>query len=402
MTGSEWIALTALLLNAVAVLPGTLGVLLFTHKMAADPAGARYIYNHSKWVLIASAPLLLWALERALASDGVSRLLLALILGYGGILVFGFLMHAGLNFKPVHRPTFISAADALRRFDPDEEVIGVVDDNQRPYAFITRLARRPHVIYQPEGQDPFFVTHCILAHSSMSYPMRGEFSQPDIQVTAVLANNMVFYDKSTRCSVTQIQNRPRSSERSLPTVPTVMVSLKTWCDLYPDSRVWVRDKEWRDTFYLTLLARTSVIDPASPDKVYPLEHPLDGRLPMKSMVLGVMAGGQTRAYPVSAFASCPVIQDQLGEASLTLWSAYEGDFLQVFRRELEPGKLLTFNPGDTENRFVDLESGSEWSPTGECLSGKHRGQRLQAVPHFNKMFWYVWADYYPETTIYGA
>jgi len=400
MTGSEWTAVLAVGINALAVMPGTLGVLLLTHKMAAHPAGARYIYRQSLWVLAASLLLLIWALYQAWTHDGISSLMIGLLAAYFGILVFAFFMHAGLNFQPVTKPRFIAVEEALRKFGAEEEVIGVLDGQHRPYAFVTRLARRPHVIYQPDGDSPFFVTHCILAHSSMAYPMTGNFSDPDIQVTAVLANNMVFYEKASRCSVTQIQNRPHSGGEEMPTSSTLMMSLKTWKHLYPNSQVWVREREWRDTFYLNLLARTSVIDPDSPDKVYPLEHPLDTRLPMKSLVLGVKIGDRTRAYPISAFADRAIIEERVGGENLLLWAAFGGDFIQIFKGETDGS--AGFKRAENEDYFTDELTGSRWSPSGECLAGPSKGRRLEAIPHFNKIFWYVWADYYPQTTIYPA
>ncbi len=58
MTTLDALAMTAVLLTAVAVLPGTLGILMLTNKIAASPAGARYIYSQSG-VLIALALALL-------------------------------------------------------------------------------------------------------------------------------------------------------------------------------------------------------------------------------------------------------------------------------------------------------------------------------------------------------
>ena len=110
------------------------------------------------------------------------------IFAYIGILIFGFLMQAGLLFQPVRKPVFISIEQAIEKFGADEEVIGVVDADGKPFAFITSLARRPHVVYQPDGDEPFIMSHCILSHSSMSYATRGDFKQPDILVVAVKAN----------------------------------------------------------------------------------------------------------------------------------------------------------------------------------------------------------------------
>ena len=242
------------------------------------------------------------------------------------------------------------------------------------------------------------MTHCILAHSSMSYALEGNFRKPDITITAALANNMVFYEKSNRCSVVQIHNRLEGRNDPLPTVPTVMTSLGTWQKLYPDSPVWMRPKEWRDTFYLKMLARADVIDPSSPVMVYPLQHELDKRLPMKSFVLGVLVSGQSRTYPADIVADHRVINDQLGDTPLVIFCV--DDYMQIFDRRIV-GATLTFDPTEQGSGFVDRETGSEWSPTGKCTTGKHHGTQLVAIPHYNKIFWFVWSDYFPNIAIYG-
>lgn len=401
MAGSEWMAVIAVLLCAVAVLPGTLGVLMLTHKLAADASGARFIYGQSKWVLVTSAVLLLAAIYQTLTGGGISALVLVAIVAYGGILVFGFFMHTSLMFQPVREPVFIGLGEAIQQFGPDEEVVGVIDQAGKPHAFIARLARRPHVVYQPKGEAPFIMTHCILAHSSMSYALAGEFSAPDISISAVLANNMVFYDKSSRCSVIQIENKARDEDMLLQTVPTVTVKLSTWQALYPESKVWVRAKEWRDFFYLKLLARADVIDPSSPVMVYALQNPKDERLPMKSLVLGLRHGVQNRAYPVALFTQAPLINDRLGDKDLLLISAFDHDYIQVFDRAIAPDTTLVFKPSSVPGRFVDTLTESEWTPQGHCASGHYAGRQLQAFAHYNKMFWYVWADFFPGTDIYS-
>ena len=308
-------------------------------------------------------------------------------------------MHAKLLFRPVQNPLFISLDEAIEKYGPDEEVVGVTDNDGKPFAFIARLARRPHIVYQPEGDSPFIMTHCILAHSSMSYALEGDFQKPEITITAALANNMVFYEKSNRCSVVQIHNRLEGRNEPLSTVPTIMTSLRTWQGLYPDSPVWMRPKEWRDTFYLKILARADVIDPSSPVMVYPLQHELDQRLPMKSLVLGVLADGHSRTYPAVVVANQKVINDQLGDTPLAVFCV--DDYMQVFDRRIV-GATLTFDRAEHGPGFVDRESGSEWSATGRCVAGERHGTQLAAIPHYNKIFWFVWSDYFPNCEIYGA
>ena len=397
-----WLATAALVLGALAILPGTLGIAVLTHKLAATAAGARLIYEQSKWAVLVSAVLIVGAVYSALQQDSLSITLAAIVVAYIGILIFGFLMHVGLLFRPVREPIFISIEQAIEKFGADEEVIGVVDADGKPFAFITSLARRPHVVYQPDGDEPFIMSHCILSHISMSYATRGDFKQPDILVVAVKANNMVFYEKNKRCAVVQIQNRSQQGEINLETLSTVSVKLKTWQTLYPKSRIWIREKAWRDVFYLKLLSRADVIDPESPVMIYPTIRALDSRAPMKSQVVGVQIDADACAYPVNLFADIRLVNDHLGGRAILIASAFKGDFIQVFERTLEPGRTLEFSPLPDGEGFTDTGTHSIWNPTGACIDGELAGRQLTMIPHYNKIFWYVWADFHQDTKVYSV
>jgi len=399
MNALNTVAIVAALLTAVAVLPGTLGILMLTNKIAASAAGARYIYFQSGVLVIVALLLIAYALYRSALSGTYSMAVVGSGIAVSLLLIYGFLMHAKLLFRPVRNPVFVSIDTALEKFEPDEEVVGVIDKNGDPYAFVARLARRPHIVFQTKGDAPFIMTHCILAHSSMSYALEGSFQNPDITITAALANNMVFYDKSNRCSVVQIHNRLEGSNDPLSLVSTLMTSLKTWQTLYPDSPVWMRPVEWRDMFYLKLLARADVIDPGSPVIVYPLQHELDERLPMKSLVLGLVADNQARAYPVDVIERQKVFNDQLGDSSVAILCV--DDYMQVFDSCIDRDNTLTFAASDQADRFLDAESGSEWSATGACVSGPYEGTQPSAIPPYNKICWYVWSDYFPGSEIFG-
>lgn len=399
MANSDWIVLLAAIACAAAVLPGTLGILMLTNRLAAEARGARLIYQHSRILLMASAAGLVLAWVIAIQDDAVSGPLLAGTILYAGVLGFGFLMHTRLLFRPIRRPTFISVAQALERFDAAEEVVGILDPKGDPYAFIARLARRPHVVHQPDGQAPFTMTHCILSHSSMAYENSGAFDKPDIMVTAAIANNMVFYDAKNRCSITQLHNASRDGSLPLKTLPSLMMRLATWAELYPDSRIWVRAKTWRDAFYLKVLSRADVIDPESPVLIYPLMNPSDERLPLKSQVLGVEIAGAERAYPLAALNDGQPLNDELGGVPILIVSAFDNDYAQIFIRQLKDGTTLNFRLSGESGTLTDTETGSSWDLKGHCKAGPRSGDSLQPVPHYNKIFWFAWADYHPNTEI---
>ena len=393
-------AAVAVALAAVAVLPGSLGIVMFTHKVLARPAGA-FIFNVLALPLWITSLVLL--VVSALLATGNERSVWGVVLAtvvVAGITVFGFLMHMRFMFNPVRDPRYLSLDQALERFGPEEEVVGVIDRLGRPFAYIARLARRPHVVYQTQGDAPFIMSHCILSHSSMAYELDDEFSASRIYVTSVLANNLVFYDKTNNCTVLQIQNRARDDSYRLKTLPTLHTSLANWKRFYPESRVWYRPKEWRDTFYLRLLARASVIDQASPDLVYPLEREPDERLPLKAHVMGVSMGGETKTFPLEVFGHSPVVEDTVGGEPIVFLTSEDASLVHLFSRRIEPNRTLHLRSSAPE-KFEDLETGSLWRCTGACVAGDLEGRQLDPIPHYNKIFWCVWADFFPSTKVYS-
>lgn len=127
MNATFLLALVGVVLVAVGVLPGCLGVLMLTHKITARPLGAALIH-------VASGPI--WAVGVAatigsvwLASQGGGSLTLALAAaaGVAGISVFGFFMHMRFMFRPVRKPAYLTPDQAIERFGETEEVAGVFD-----------------------------------------------------------------------------------------------------------------------------------------------------------------------------------------------------------------------------------------------------------------------------------
>ena len=128
----------------------------------------------------------------------------------------------------------------------------------------------------------------------------------------------------------------------------------------------------------------------------------DNRLPNKSLVIGVQVqtkGGNTqfRAYPLTHFAETAVINDTLGNVPLLIFHDKASFATTVFKRTVD-GRPLTFK--HTDDYFAQDDSGTQWNLiTGESTSGEYKGAALERVPAVN-IYWFAWARYYPQTTIY--
>ena len=142
---------------------------------------------------------------------------------------------------------------------------------------------------------------------------------------------------------------------------------------------------------------------------------VDGRLAAKERIVGIGLDRDPVGVRLDALSEQGVLVVDVDGTSLTVWhlpgtsSAIDaGVFADgrevgatgVFIPEV-PGQTLTFERDGDLERFVDVETGSEWDIFGEAIAGPLAGERLDAVEHVDT-FWFAWAAYQPETRIEPA
>ena len=124
----------------------------------------------------------------------------------------------------------------------------------------------------------------------------------------------------------------------------------------------------------------------------------NAQLPARTLVVGVEAGGASKAYPVDALARQNPIVDQIGTAPVLVLLGEDGKSVRVFDRRLE-GRALEFFLRPGTNELVDAETGSAWDFTGAATSGALAGKRLARIQPV-KDYWFDWKQYHPDTGVY--
>ncbi len=216
---------------------------------------------------------------------------------------------------------------------------------------------------------------------------------------------LLMYDHQTRSLWSHITGEaiqgPLKGKRLTPLASMPQIAWKTWQRNYPETEVLsvpagdgTREGISRDTYAdYHASQRTGVSG---------MEY-TDDRLPNKSLVIGVQVSTgdgntQFRAYPLTHFAETAVINDTLGEVPLLIFHDKESFATAVFKRNVGQD-VRTFSP-QTDHFAVD-NTGTRWNLiTGTAILGKDITVRLERLPAVN-IYWFAWARYYPETTIYG-
>ena len=139
---------------------------------------------------------------------------------------------------------------------------------------------------------------------------------------------------------------------------------------------------------------------------------VDARAAAKQRVVGVTIDDTSTAFALEAISGIGVAATNatVGSTDIAiLWKSGQATALEesrieegrdvgtvgVFRNAVE-GQELTFATADGE--FIDDQTGSIWTVTGEAVAGPLEGQRLERVPHLDT-FWFAWATYRPGTTL---
>ncbi len=192
---------------------------------------------------------------------------------------------------------------------------------------------------------------------------------------------------------------PKKGTR-LKAVPTLVSTWGEWLKRYPQAVAY------------HMFDKYTAVEPAARPAEGSLKSrvPLDKRLPGDTEVLGVVDGGQARAYPLRTLAKMGLIRETVdGKKRIVLW--YETTRTAVaYTTTAEPpaktkGKVrtLTFDLA-AENTdgvcLTDRETGSRWDVAGRAVSGKLKGWTLNWLDG-TQVRWFAWAAEYPETTVHS-
>ena len=211
----------------------------------------------------------------------------------------------------------------------------------------------------------------------------------------LLMNGLVMYDRETDSMWSQVSGEAiygsYKGER-LTIIPALMTTWRSWLEEHPDTKTL--DKNGRQEY------RFDPYEPYYGDDSIGLfgRSVNDERLDAKELVIGVNMEGRAKAYPFSELSRSPVINDEVGGVPLLVAFGSESRSAAVFSRTIN-GRTLTFET--RHGNLTDAETGSVWSIlTGRALRGELAGIRLSAIPSVT-LFWFAWADFYPDTSVHG-
>ena len=120
----------------------------------------------------------------------------------------------------------------------------------------------------------------------------------------------------------------------------------------------------------------------------------------RDVVLGVEAGGATRAFPLQRVLAQSPVEDKMNGIPIVLVLGPDGKSVRVFRAALNNSEIELYR--DQQNKQWQLVDGrgNTWNFQGCAISGPAAGQCLQQIRYL-KDYWFDWRNYHPLTTVAG-
>jgi Protein of unknown function (DUF3179) len=133
------------------------------------------------------------------------------------------------------------------------------------------------------------------------------------------------------------------------------------------------------------------------DIFFPISN-RDDRLGLKEIVVGLENEELSKAYKLQDIEKLKVINDQLNNKSVTLFS-----LRPIMARLFDPsvnGQTLLFKYNFTNNTFRDKQTSSQWDFEVKSIEGPLKGKQLLRLP-FDEGYWFEWAAFHPATKLYS-
>jgi len=298
-----------------------------------------------------------------------------------GITVFfNFVMMADSMFK---QPSHLVLKPRAENKVPESSVVVAVEHNGEARAYPIRFLVYHHQVQDTVGGKAFIVTYCSVCRTGRVFEPVVNGHPEKFRLVGMDHFNAMFEDATTGSWWRQATGEAvagRLKGATLPDAPYRQLTLRNWFALHPGSLVMQPDEaaleeENYDT-YGRYERGKSKGDLTRTDTASWQD---------KSWVVGVQAGGATKAYDWNRLKKDRVINDRVGGRPIVVVLATDGQSYAAFER---PGGDFTIQ-GDlisADGRSYDLAG----RDTAEL------SRQLKPVPAHQE-FWHSWRTFHPDT-----
>lgn len=316
------------------------------------------------------------------------------------------------GIPPIDDPVFAPVAEIDFLTDDEGIVVVEVDGDVRGYPI--QILIWHEIVNDSIAGEPVTVTFCPLCNSALVFHRQFGDRVLDFGTSGELYQSaLVMYDRQTESLWAHFTGQGivgHYAGAQLDLIPAQTLGFGDFADRYPDALVLTLDTGFDRSYGLNPYVG---YDDAATDPIGAfISQDIDDRLAPKTRIVGVLAPDGPVATTLEALAVVGVLSiGQQGSVDVVLFhrqglkSALEAQEVDggrdvgqtgAFLAKAEDGTTLTFTA--SSDGFVDQETGSLWTVTGDAIEGTLEGQTLVAVPHLDT-FWFAWSTYRPNAVL---
>ena len=315
------------------------------------------------------------------------------------------------GIPPIDAPRFV-AVDEVDFLEPDEGVI-VVEEAGEAKAYPIQILIWHEIVNDEIGGRPVTVTYCPLCNSALAFDRRVGDRLLDFGTSGELYQSaLVMYDRQTESLWAHFTGEGlvgHYAGAKLEPVAARTLSFNQVRSDFPEALVLTRDtgasRPYGTNPYIGY-------DEATSGPIGPFySGDVDPRLEPKARVVGIAVAEDPVAVVISDPDATSVVVAESGGRDVVvlqrpgLASALDRASVAAGRDVGQTGAFLPNGPDGERltflvegDRFVDVETGSEWNLAGQAIAGELEGHQLESVTQLNT-FWFAWSTYYPDTEI---
>ena len=252
---------------------------------------------------------------------------------------------------------------------------------------------------------PLAVSYCPLTGSSMVFDRRS-VGGSDFGVSGLIYNNnLIMFNRRNEGTEESFFPQMLRGARCGPLdgaplamYPATEMRWRAWRELHPETLIVSGALGFGRNYRSYPYGNYEAINNAQ--TLFPNEE-IDHRRPPKERLLGIPRdNGFGMAFPftlLAAMGNKAVVHDDVqGTRSVVVFWSTEAESAVAFEPRAN-GQDLTFEVRD--DKFFDVETGSEWTMAGKAISGSLVGSVLKPIPDAYVAFWFAWATFHPNTAL---
>jgi len=307
----------------------------------------------------------------------------------------------------IDNPVFESVEDADEWLQ-DEWPVMFFEANGEARAYPLAILIWHEIVNDEVAGQRVALTFCPLCNSTIAFnSVLEDGTVLDFGTTGNLRNSdLVMYDRQTRSWWQQFTGEAivgKLTGTLLEMLPSQIISWADFKQNYPDSPVLSREtgyeKRYGDNPY-------GGYDDVGRSPFFPVGT-YGNELPPVERIVALSIGEIDVAFPFSRLAEVRVANEEYaGQPIAVFWKAGTSTIFGnsgkdvgstgAFSREFE-GQILTFEA--TDDGFVDEQTGSLWSISGEAIDGPLSGSQLERLVS-GEHFWFAWSVFKPDTIVW--